>query len=334
MIHPGYLLNPGDMFQVEPERVLFATGARKDQFGYYRRHPERTPEALEQQTGPQRGSGAARGRATDEEKAEIKRLRAERRKEERRAHVQGTKVERERRQKDFTEGLASAQKAAGPKELLRFLYARAQSVLVDYKDEFRYNLQLDLARFRKTVDVTLARLSRGEKNPALSDGSMEVKVEDIIAKMALLSRPRAYPPPSAFKRSTNTDTSATESSVTSPNSTSSDTNSPAIDTATDASQAENENEGLPMMETKSLIEALRRINANPPDFSKPYVTPWRPRDFMAPFAFIPRYLEVNQNICAAVYLRHPVARPGLAEVPTPFHLETSELAFTWYLRRR
>ena len=30
MVYPGYLLNPGDMFQVEPERVLYATGAPKD----------------------------------------------------------------------------------------------------------------------------------------------------------------------------------------------------------------------------------------------------------------------------------------------------------------
>ena len=29
MQYPGYLLNPGDMFQVDPDRVLFATGARK-----------------------------------------------------------------------------------------------------------------------------------------------------------------------------------------------------------------------------------------------------------------------------------------------------------------
>ena len=29
MIYPGYLLNPGDMFQVEPEKVMFATGAIK-----------------------------------------------------------------------------------------------------------------------------------------------------------------------------------------------------------------------------------------------------------------------------------------------------------------
>jgi hypothetical protein len=70
------------------------------------------------------------------------------------------------------------------------------------------------------------------------------------------------------------------------------------------------------------------------NISAPYATPWRPRDYMSAFAFIPRYLEVNQNICAAVYLRHPVARPGLAEVPTPFHIETGQLAFNWYLRRR
>jgi hypothetical protein len=54
---------------------------------------------------------------------------------------------------------------------------------------------------------------------------------------------------------------------------------------------------------------------------------------MSPFAFVPRYLEVNQNICAAVYLRHPVARPGLSEVPTPFSPTLSQLAFNWYLRR-
>ena len=29
MRYPGYLLNPGDLFQVDPERVMFATGAPK-----------------------------------------------------------------------------------------------------------------------------------------------------------------------------------------------------------------------------------------------------------------------------------------------------------------
>ena len=80
------------------------------------------------------------------------------------------------------------------------------------------------------------------------------------------------------------------------------------------------------------IETTSQWNAR--DKSAPYATPWRPRDYMPAFAFIPRYLEVNQNVCAAVYLRHPVARPGLAEVPTPFPIETGQLAFNWYLRRR
>ena len=81
-------------------------------------------------------------------------------------------------------------------------------------------------------------------------------------------------------------------------------------------------------------QAAFTANWNRRDPTAPYLTPWRPRDYMSAFAFIPRYLEVNQNICAAVYLRHPVARPGLAEVPTPFGYETGQLAFNWYLRRR
>ncbi|RWA14780.1 hypothetical protein EKO27_g354 [Xylaria grammica] len=96
--------------------------------------------------------------------------------------------------------------------------------------------------------------------------------------------------------------------------------------------------GLTDSELKKLEERMeehmREEKENPHDPSKPYVTPWRPRNYMAPFAFIPQYLEVNQNICSAVYLRHPVARKGNAEVPTPYPYETSQLAFNWYLRRR
>ncbi|KAF3309338.1 mitochondrial 37S ribosomal protein nam9 [Orbilia oligospora] len=61
---------------------------------------------------------------------------------------------------------------------------------------------------------------------------------------------------------------------------------------------------------------------------------WRPKRFMNLFAFIPRYLEVNHHICHAVYLRHPVARSGGAEVPNPFNDGVMQLAFNWYLRRR
>jgi hypothetical protein len=91
---------------------------------------------------------------------------------------------------------------------------------------------------------------------------------------------------------------------------------------------------LTWTEIDVLKRALVQMRDNPVDSSKPYATPWRPRDYMNAFAFIPRYLEVNQNICAAVYVRHPVARPGFSEVPTPFSEEVSTGAYHWYLRRR
>lgn len=88
-------------------------------------------------------------------------------------------------------------------------------------------------------------------------------------------------------------------------------------------------------ENSSLLrKALAEARDNPIDVTKPYATPWRPRLYMSAFAFIPRYLEVHHRICSAVYLRHPVARPGLAEVPTPFPNEVNALSFNWYLRRR
>jgi hypothetical protein len=40
------------------------------------------------------------------------------------------------------------------------------------------------------------------------------------------------------------------------------------------------------------LKALRKDPNNILDMSKAYATPWRPREYMAPFAFIPRYLEV------------------------------------------
>ena len=87
-------------------------------------------------------------------------------------------------------------------------------------------------------------------------------------------------------------------------------------------------------ERRALERLIQEEMDNPVDPSKPYKTPWKPREFMSPFAFIPRYLEVNQNICSAVYLRHPVARVGSAEVPTPYPFSINQLAFNWYLRRR
>lgn len=85
---------------------------------------------------------------------------------------------------------------------------------------------------------------------------------------------------------------------------------------------------------EALAKQMEKEDENPVNALKAYATPWQPRPYMSPFAFVPRYLEVHHAIASAVYLRHPVVRHGLAEVPTPFSPETNQLAFNWYLRRR
>ncbi|CUS22329.1 LAQU0S05e02938g1_1 [Lachancea quebecensis] len=68
------------------------------------------------------------------------------------------------------------------------------------------------------------------------------------------------------------------------------------------------------------------------DPSKPYFTPWKPRPFLAPFAILPHHIEVSFKTCHAVYLRDPVARPGQSEVISPFGLPVHERAYMYYVR--
>lgn len=59
-------------------------------------------------------------------------------------------------------------------------------------------------------------------------------------------------------------------------------------------------------------------------------------DYAAPFIFVPAYLEVSFPTCSAVYLRHPTARPGYSEIPTPYDAdgEVVRLAWEWYAKVR
>ncbi|KAG0639944.1 hypothetical protein HOY80DRAFT_46663 [Tuber brumale] len=203
MVHPGYMLNPGDMFSVDQDQVLFATG-----------QPKRGVKKVE-------GAAETDTSTTEEE-----------------------------------------EKAEGEED----------------KDKIE-------AKVGKIVE----------------DADAEAKSE---GKGAEVSSPPSPPqPPSESKQS----------------------------------WTEGETEGeeeIRRREAKEKLKALREDPNNVLDVTKPYATPWRPRDYMAPFAFIPRYLEVNHNTCHAVYLRHPVAKPGLAEAPSPYPEEILQMAFNWYLRRR
>ena len=66
------------------------------------------------------------------------------------------------------------------------------------------------------------------------------------------------------------------------------------------------------------------------------LTPFNLPAYASPFIFIPAYLEVSFAACSVVYVRHPTARPGYSEIPTPYDAdgEVVRLAWEWYSKVR
>lgn len=285
MTYPGYMLNPGDMFSVDPERVLYATGA---------------PKPRQQVSGGAKKAAAAEGEEASEEASE-----------EPQEEASSEETEVKASKKDAAESESTAQD--GPvaktpeqtKEILRRLMLRAKWITEGAKGNLSGRRLKDLRRLRTSIRHTMsnfgARKSVESTNVTLEE--LTNTLEDVVSKI-----PEQHLPASEASKSSESDAQ------------------------TPGTQKEAEHS--PSKDAQLLYKALQRAHENPVDHSKPYRTPWRPRDYMSAFAFIPRYLEVNQNICSAVYLRHPVARPGIAEVPTPVSSEISGLIFNWYLRRR
>ncbi|KAF2870792.1 hypothetical protein BDV95DRAFT_495812 [Massariosphaeria phaeospora] len=266
MPYPGYMLNPGDMFQVEPSSVMFATGARKTRTSTGRR--------IAKEKATERGTALSQTGQTPPPP---------------------------------TQALPQQpiREEPTPTELKKHL----QSLMHDVEDvliaDVKAKDKQKFRAFRQTVRkaISLWRTANPETISTLDTQLAFLKTQVAKASAAAASTP------------------------SSPSSTSDDDPAGPL-------MSPDDQEKLKSAFEKLRFESQHASAWNAKDARLPYATPWRPRDYMAAFAFIPRYLEVNQNICAAVYLRHPVARPGLAEVPTPFHQETGQLAFNWYLRRR
>ena len=74
-----------------------------------------------------------------------------------------------------------------------------------------------------------------------------------------------------------------------------------------------------------------RSNPNPAP-----LTPFHLPQWASPFLFIPAYIEVSFQTCSAIYVRHPTARPGYSEIPTPYDAdgEIVRLAWEWYSKCR
>ncbi len=292
MTHPSYLLNPGDMFQVDIERVLFATGAKK---------PTRRAEVRK------RLAMAAEEEAQPEEEAQEEAAEAA---DAADAAEEGTGV------------MTAANKRA--LRQLPYLAARAKDLLSDSSKDLSVKRKKALRQFvkdaRKWVSKASmsARASEGSA-AATSLAAPPVPSSNIVAQLADLLA--GLPPIDGAKGVGDAQAESSPSLLS------------EAGAEAKTKSGRHVRPELTVDEHRRFEELMAREAENPYDPSKPYATPWRPRPFMQAFACIPQYLEVNQNICAAVYLRHPVSRPGSAEIPTPFPQEINQLAFNYYLRR-
>lgn len=284
MPYAGYLLNPGDMFQVEPDQVLFATGEPK------------TREQVKAGRDLKRARRIANSKRTERKAAK---------KEQALQAIANKKVvdETAAESKPKAPSLVMVDEVEARKQRkadLQELVKRIKSILENRKAPPPAKRKQDLRGMNKEVKSAMSTVSRKPVS------EIQTQIDAITSRLANL-----YPsnPLARF------------------------TKKKEITTTEEPGEVKPVQEQTPEQKEK-MREALIRSRENPFDESKPYATPWAPRAYMSAFAFIPRYLEVNHNICSAVYLRHPVARPGLAEVPTPFSPESMQLTFNWYLRRR
>ncbi|KIJ60787.1 hypothetical protein HYDPIDRAFT_116851 [Hydnomerulius pinastri MD-312] len=86
-------------------------------------------------------------------------------------------------------------------------------------------------------------------------------------------------------------------------------------------------------ENKDTDEATEEVKHGKPSEQ---LTPFNLPPYAAPFIFLPAYVEVSFQTCSAIYVRHPTARPGYSEIPTPYDAdgEIIRLAWEWYAKRR
>ncbi|KAK0388644.1 hypothetical protein NLU13_4887 [Sarocladium strictum] len=322
MVHPSYQLNPGDMFQVEVEKVLYGTGKQHEPRG-----EEKIPK------NPVVAQRRRLRRLTEKDSKDVKEAGQEKPWQKFWADVKG--LEGHPKFKDLKEltqephiilskieQIRSRTASDGKldfagKEILKDVMSRTRRLLGNLPEDTKFEeMVADFRLLLANRDALIKELiEEAEKNPA-PEPEAGSETAPPPAENAENADAAADATPSQERRIQKAATGLTKAQAERLRAT-----------------LENEQFKLSNDAMRNLAQFIKEDEENPYDPSKPYKTPWEPRPFMSAFAFIPRYLEVNPNVCAAVYLRHPVARKGMAEVPTPFSYLTNQLAHNWYLQR-
>lgn len=328
MVHPSYALNPGDMFQVDVEKVMFATGEQKSASQDKRvlenlEARKKRADALQSEFIANSAAGkAAAASAGSTEKAEGEAAEA--------AEGEGEAAAAETTEAPGLESLT-------PEESWRLNNRSLKVLLKDVRKLLKSTPQSLTAKDKKVLRLFRSDAKRYLSHPEGSDVNAKDMMDALKLQMESHESMRE-----SFEGLSVSDNAAPRASKAeaAPAEKSQNKDRELGKGFAELSEEQKEkavrimgDSQLTREEMRSLARLLQSEEENPIDYTKPYATPWRPRAYMSAFAFIPRYLEVNQNICAAVYLRHPVARKGLAEVPTPFHYITSQLTHNWYLQR-
>jgi hypothetical protein len=301
MKYGSYLLNPGDLFQVDPDKVMYASGKDKNMVEFEAR------ARLNREIGRLRDQAMAEGREFDESAAVAPTTAAD----------------------DALSDLAELPEEDRAKEQRTRLSALIRSAknLISADRGLSANRKKELRSFMARCKVVLKDEGK-KKGDNKSSPSQLVKILASLSNFKVDETSQKVVPKTAEDQEAAAAAKDQEAAAA------------AKDEGATGTEKEGEDHNLILTsrETYRLAQIIRaqelEDEENPVDPSKPYATPWEPRKWLRPFAFIPRYLEVNQSICAAVYFRHPVARKGLAEVPTPFPYDVGQLAYAWYLRRR
>jgi hypothetical protein len=107
----------------------------------------------------------------------------------------------------------------------------------------------------------------------------------------------------------------------------------AAESEASSETSESEPESESTDDTKMVHKPKPKAVTTTSKASKP--TPFFLPQYASPWLYIPAYIEVSFATCSAVYVRHPTARPGYSEIPTPYDADGAVIRFAWewYVQR-
>ena len=130
-----------------------------------------------------------------------------------------------------------------------------------------------------------------------------------------------------------TDTEQTPESPLEPQTT---FNPPIEDEVADKAETDAEQTTESPLESHTTSESQTKKPKPKAKRDKTPLTPFYLPPYASPWLFIPAYIEPSFATCSVVYVRHPTARPGYSEIPTPYDADGTLIryAWEWYMQRR